>query len=262
MVLFQFFVNNNIYEYYRRMGSKVPKEEFIQDNEKDKKEKILNPINYYVKYSFTITYILLLTTATITFVEAMRTTIPSVRHILNLETCISIVAGYFYSVFVEKIDEYGKADKAIDWGDITKTRYIDWSITTPLMLLVLCLVLGQNINIKTTLPVYGIIVILNYIMLYLGYAGEVNNISKFTGMILGFIAFFVMFFVIYTVFVKPKYSLANSVMYGLYIFIWSIYGVVYMFNEEYKNIAMNILDCIAKCLVGLALWVYYTKIIV
>jgi hypothetical protein len=35
-----------------------------------------------------------------------------------------------------------------------------------------------------------------------------------------------------------------------------------MFNEEAKNIAMNILDLIAKCFIGLGLWAYYTKIIV
>jgi len=237
-------------------------EGFLQNNEKEKEEKIKNPINYYVKFSFTITYILLLTTGIITFIEAMRTNVPRVRHILNLETCISIVAGYFYAVFVEKIDEYGKADKPINWADITKTRYIDWAITTPLMLLVLCLVLGQNLNSVVKLPVYLTIVILNYIMLYLGYAGEINDISRFTGMVLGFVAFFVMFFIIYNKFVKPKYSLVNNILYGFYLFIWGIYGLVYMLSEQYKNIAMNILDCTAKCFVGIALWAYYTKIIV
>ena len=95
------------------------KEKFVQDNVQEKEEKLKNPVNYYVKFSFIITYILLLTTATITFIEAMRTNVPTVRHVLNLETCISVVAGYFYSVFVEKIEEYGKADIPINWADIT-----------------------------------------------------------------------------------------------------------------------------------------------
>jgi len=30
-------------------------EGFLQNNEKEKEEKIKNPINYYVKFSFTIT---------------------------------------------------------------------------------------------------------------------------------------------------------------------------------------------------------------
>ena len=48
-----------------------------------------------VKYSFYLTYAFLLTTGTITFIESMRTSIPKVRHILNLETCISVVAAFF-----------------------------------------------------------------------------------------------------------------------------------------------------------------------
>ena len=40
-----------------------------------------------------------------------------------------------------------------------------------------------------------------------------------------------------------------------------LYGVVYLFDEEYKNIITNILDLITKCLVGLGLWIYYTNII-
>uniref|UniRef100_A0A6C0ERT5 Bacteriorhodopsin-like protein n=1 Tax=viral metagenome TaxID=1070528 RepID=A0A6C0ERT5_9ZZZZ len=244
------------------MSDDLKKETFIQDTPKEKVEKIQNPVNYYVKFSFMITYILLLTTATITFIEAMRTPIPEVRHILNLETCISVVAGYFYSVFVQKIEEYSKQDKPIDWADITKTRYIDWAITTPLMLLTLCVVLGRNTNRSLKLSTYAIIIALNYLMLIIGYAGETNIISRFMGMITGFGAFFAMFYYIYINFVQTRPIIANNVLFGLYASVWGLYGIVYMFNEEYKNIFMNMLDCTAKCLVGLGLWAYYTKIIV
>ena len=236
-------------------------ETFIQDSEKDKKDIAKNPVQYYVKFSFMITYILLLTTATITFIEAMKTSTPFVRHVFNLETCISVIAGYFYSIFITKIDEFGKADKTIDWNEITKTRYIDWSITTPLMLLALCIVLGMNSNTSLTLSTYLAILILNYFMLYLGYLGEISQISKFTGMITGFFAFILMFFIIFMTFIKPKYNFANVVLYMMYLSVWSIYGIAYMLDEQYKNIVMNLLDCVAKCLIGLGLWVYYTGII-
>ena len=61
-----------------------------------KKDSEVVTINQYVKFSFTVTFIVLLTTGTITFIEAIRTQNPMIRHILNLETCISIIAGYFY----------------------------------------------------------------------------------------------------------------------------------------------------------------------
>ena len=75
-----------------------------------------------VKYSFYLTYAFLLTTATITFIEAMRTNIPKVRHILNLETCISIVAAFFYGMFMKKINTNDK----INYKDINVNRYVDW----------------------------------------------------------------------------------------------------------------------------------------
>ena len=53
--------------------------------------------------SFYLTYVFLLTTGVITFIEALRTPIPTVRHIMNVETCISVIACYFYGLFVVEI---------------------------------------------------------------------------------------------------------------------------------------------------------------
>ena len=221
----------------------------------------MNNISQSIHFSFTITYILLLTTATITFIEAIRTNNPVVRHILNLETCISIVAGYFYSVFVSKIAEYERTNKQIDWQELVETRYIDWSITTPMMLLVLCVVLSNEIHYVVHLPVILTIIALNYAMLYFGYLGETNVMDHTTANIVGFIPFIAMFGIIYWKYVYPKNNWTNKVMFYLYFAIWSMYGVVYMFEDEYKNIMMNWLDLIAKCLIGLGLWVYYVHIV-
>jgi len=242
------------------LGETPPPQNTIVDIEK-KPKTIENPVQYYVKFSFTITYIMLLTTATITVIEALRTKTPSVRHVLNLETCISIVAGYFYSIFVAQIDKYSFEKKEIDWSEISKTRYIDWTITTPMMLLALCIVLGNESGQPVRLPVISLIVALNYGMLYLGYLGEISTITRWTAMISGFVFFIAMFAVIFMQFVMPKYSTANTVLFGLYFGVWSLYGVVYMLGESYKNIAMNVLDLIAKCIIGLGLWAYYTKIV-
>ena len=219
-----------------------------------------NNINY-AKFSFTITYILLLTTGTITFIEAIRTKTPYVRHIFNLETCISIVAGYFYGVFITQIERHESEGKPVDWNDITQTRYIDWAITTPMMLLALCLVLSNHIQTEIHLFSFLIIVFLNYSMLLLGFLGEINVLDRITSDLFGFIAFFVMFALIFYWYVYPKYSQPNYILFTVYFLIWSMYGVVYMFNENLKNTLTNILDLTAKCLVGLGLWAYYTKII-
>jgi bacteriorhodopsin len=214
-----------------------------------------------IKFSFTITYILLLTTATITFIEAIRTKNPTVRHVLNLETCISVVAGYFYSIFTIKIADIEKTNTQINWAELMETRYIDWIITTPLMLIALCVVLSTELGLDVRLPIIAIIIVLNYAMLYAGYLGETNRIDKVAGIILGFLSFFAMFGIIYWKYVAPKFHLANRVLFYFYLFVWSLYGVVYFLDEETRNIAMNILDLFAKCLIGLGLWVYYVHII-
>lgn len=219
-------------------------------------------LKYLVQGSFSITYILLLTTATITIIEALRTNIPHTRHILNLETCISLVAGYFYSTFTNKIENNYKNNELINWSELVKIRYIDWTITTPLMLLVLSSVLSYNIKEVVHLHIIISIILINWLMLLCGYLGENGTISRIAGVIGGFICFFIIFSIVYINYLKPKYNFPNIVLFSVYIVVWSIYGVAYMLENNIKNIIMNILDLIAKCFVGLGLWTYYTHMIV
>ena len=93
----------------------------------------MNNLNL-TNFSFYTTYVFLMTTATITFIEAMRTNIPEIRNILNLETCVSIVAAFFYSKFVKMIEDK-KTNNKITYKEINDLRYLDWSITTPLLLI-------------------------------------------------------------------------------------------------------------------------------
>ena len=207
--------------------------------------------------SFYVTYVLLLTTGTITFIEALRTKVKMVQHIMNLETCISVVAGYFYSVFHEKV----KKMKEINWKEITRLRYIDWAITTPMMLLVLSIVLSFNSNTTIQLHWFVLTVFFNYAMLYFGYVGETGQLEKMTASVLGFIAFFLTYGLVFINYLLPKQNRDNTVIFSLFVIVWSMYGVAYHFEEKQKNITYNYLDLTSKCLVGIGLWIYYTKII-
>lgn len=233
----------------------LPEKPEKEDPENKKKR------NPYIKFSFMITYILLLTTATITFIEALRTNNPTIRHIFNLETCISLVASYFYLLFLERIDKSITSGNPLNWTEITELRYIDWSITTPFMLLSLLVVLAFNSKKIVHMTLLIPVILLNYIMLFAGYLGEINYISRLTGMIVGFIAFFIMFFIIYVNYMNSAFIFSNALIYWLYFIVWSVYGIVYMYRQETKNIITNVLDCIAKCLIGIFLWVYYTGIV-
>jgi len=237
----------------------------IQGHNENNNTKISNKQEetkvYFIKASFMISYILLLTTGLITFIEAIRTQNPLVRHIFNLETCISLVGGYFYSIFVGQLDQFEKDHEPINWDTITKTRYIDWSITTPLMLLSLVLVLANESKTVVHLSTMILIVIFNYLMLYIGYLGEAKILDRITACIGGFIPFSVVFYLIFSNYVVINKGLSKYWLFIFYLFFWSMYGLVYLLEDSYKNVAMNILDCISKCFIGIALWMYYIRII-
>ena len=238
-----------------------PTASLAKKTETEKVEEIVDPLQYYVKVSYMITYILLLTTATITFIEAIANTNVIVRHILNLETVISIIAGYFYSIFLGQINKANEKGEQIEWKDMNKTRYVDWAITTPFMLLVLCAVLGKNVGKTVDIKTFVTIVGLNYFMLISGYLGETEVMSKYAASLFGFGGLYGIFYLIYKMFLENKNVFANNVLFGIYAFIWSLYGVVYFLDEQYKNIFTNILDAIAKSGMGIGLWAYYTKIV-
>jgi len=221
----------------------------------------INKSDNAVKVSFYVTYSFLLTTATITFIEAMRNKDSKIRHILNLETCISIVAAFFYTQFIKKIKETNEENKEMNYREINFTRYTDWMITTPIMLLVLCLVFVYNSNTQLTALMYLIILILNYLMLGSGYAGELNVISKNEGLVWGFVFFFALYGLIYYKFLYKNYNRDNQMIFWAFVIFWSIYGVVYKANEKIKNISYNYLDLFSKCFVGIFFWAYLAKVL-
>ena len=209
-----------------------------------------------VKLTFYITYAFLVTTATITFIEAIRTKDDKVRHILNLETCISVVAAYFYSMFMKKVD----VDK-IDYKDITLNRYADWAITTPIMLLVLMLALAYNNNESVYFRNFFMVLIFNYGMLLFGYLGESKMMEKVKANIIGFLCFAIMYYIIWNSHLNGKPNSDNTMLYLAFVILWIGYGLGYYMKEKEKNVSYNVLDLFSKCFVGIFFWAYFTKVV-
>ena len=259
-------------------------------------------MNLLTYYSFYITCSFLVTTGTITFIEALRTDIVAMRHILNLETCISIVAAYFYGKFITTLDPLkdeiitnsNKIDKEDEYlknmeirdevynlnynnsgGDIISThpnkeeiinttRYVDWMITTPIMLLVLVLALQYNSNKKgIVFSDYLLILLFNYGMLGTGYLGELNILNKLIANIIGFVYFGLLYGFIYYKYLlntKNGNNYNNKVLYLSFFILWALYGVFYLMKESIKNTGYNILDLFSKCFVGIYFWSYSSNI--
>ena len=226
-----------------------------------------------VKSSFYFTYIFLITTGTICFIEALRNPVPQIRHIMNLETCISVVAGYFYGVFVNKLNlaekkineenddsEEENKKQELPLEKINDMRYTDWAISTPLMLLVLCMVLGMENKITVTFMPFVLILLFNFLMLGSGYVGELGKLSTTNANIIGFVFFSLMYGTIWKVYMTgSKVTSQSKVIFWLFVILWAMYGVFYQTPQLTKIFGYNILDLLSKAFVGIFFWFYLTK---
>jgi bacteriorhodopsin len=202
--------------------------------------------------SFLVSYLVLLGYTSITLIEAIRTPIVNVRHIMNIETAVSIVASIVYGLFYEQVKT-----GTYDLKSFTHYRYIDWVITTPMIILGLLLFYNQRLA-AIPYETFGRIVLLDWAMLLAGYMGEIGVIPRITGFLAGFAALFMVFYVM-VMYAIPKGS--NLSAFYVFAFLWSMYGVAYMQDEATKNLMYNILDVNSKALFGIGLWAYFGKVL-
>ncbi len=228
----------------------------------------------YTYYSFYITCSFLVTTGTITFIEALRTNIVPMRHILNLETCISIIAAYFYGKFITMLAPMkkqiieGKNEDPEEMAklqeEINDTRYVDWMITTPIMLLVLVLAFQYNTGLKgVKFSDFVLILLMNYGMLGSGYLGEKQVLQKPFANVVGFGFFAALYgFIYYKYLMKPKNgnNANNQLLFLSFFILWAFYGIFYLMKESVKNTGYNVLDLFSKCFVGIYFWSYSSNI--
>jgi bacteriorhodopsin len=184
-----------------------------------------------------------------------------VKEVLAMELGVQIVEFIFYCYLVYKI-----ITKDIN-NSITSHRYIDWSITTPVML-VSFIVFFKYLNnpdrkssllktIKEEQTTIIKIVLANALMLIFGYLGEIGMINNCLGVALGFIPFAYMFKLLYRYTGTNK--IANNLFYITFL-VWGLYGVAAVLSFETKNTFYNILDLFAKNAYGLFLYYYVRSI--
>ena len=178
------------------------------------------------------------------------------KQVLIMELIVQIVEAIFYIWLAINISTV---------LNITPHRYYDWYLTTPTMLVSLCVYLvylrndENNIetkdslikivydNLNTLVP----IIILNFIMLTSGYLSEIKKISKIPGVIFGFIPFLIYFNLIYKNY--AKYSKKGMIIFKYFISIWFLYGIASFMNYNIKNVSFNILDLFSKNFFGVFL---------
>jgi hypothetical protein len=178
------------------------------------------------------------------------------KEVLIMELIVQIIEGIFYVWLALNITSV---------TNITPHRYYDWYLTTPTMLISLCIYLvylnNEERNIETTDSFFKIIydnlnvlisiLFLNFLMLTAGYLTEIKKVSQVSGVLLGFIPFFIFFYLIYHYF--ARFSLFGTEIFLYFLIVWSLYGVAALMSYRIKNIMYNILDLFAKNFFGLYL---------
>jgi bacteriorhodopsin len=182
------------------------------------------------------------------------------RDLLKVEVMVQIIEFIFY---VWLIYYFSKVSR-----NITPVRYLDWAITTPLMLITLSAFLKYDgttrMRLSDFLSNYKgsiiTIVLLNAAMLLFGLIGELGFLNIYLSTALGFIPFALNFKYIKETFLPSDDDKFKNALFYWFVFFWALYGVFALMSYTIKNTGYNILDIFAKNFFGLFLaYVVYTK---
>jgi bacteriorhodopsin len=229
--------------------------------------------NTYLHLSLKVSVAVQVISAVIQFFSMFMNVPPAymiLKQLLVLENIVQVVQGSFYAWLFFNIQNV---------TNITSKRYIDWVMTTPIMLVsLICYMIFLRGSSESHLDIFSIIrdnypiifsiVILNALMLLFGYLGEKNIIPLVWGVLIGFIPFIIYYYLIYNNFVKsrgnaganagadPTTANINNTILKLFLyflFFWSLYGIVGLLPYYIKNTIYNILDLFSKNFFGLLL---------
>jgi len=170
------------------------------------------------------------------------------KQMMILEVIVQFIEGLFYIFW---FFHYKRIK------NITPTRYFDWAITTPTMLinLIFYLIFLQDNNVhffklfKSEFYTIVKILLLNWLMLLFGYLGEISIIPTIAGVFLGFIPFLIYYYIIY----KKYVTYPGLKLFYYFFIVWCLYGVAALFPYKIKNICYNILDLFSKNFFGIFL---------
>jgi bacteriorhodopsin len=182
------------------------------------------------------------------------------KDLLRVELVVQVLEFIFYIwliFFFSKVSQ-----------NITPFRYLDWAVTTPLMLITLSGFLNHDETKPTRLSEFLsnhkgsiiTIVLLNAAMLLFGLIGEFGYLNVYTSTALGFIPFALNFKYIKDTFLPSDKDMFKNAVFYWFVFFWALYGVFALTSYTVKNVGYNILDIFAKNVFGLFLaYIVWTK---
>ena len=175
------------------------------------------------------------------------------KDLLKVELFVQVIEFIFYVWLIFYSSKV--------FSNITTFRYLDWAVTTPLMLITLSAFLHHDGTAPSRLSGFlsnnigsiAIIVLLNAAMLFFGFIGELGYLNPYTSTALGFIPFAVNFKYIKDTFLPSSDDKSKNLMFYWFVVFWALYGVFALTSYTIKNTGYNVLDIFAKNFFGLLL---------
>jgi hypothetical protein len=175
------------------------------------------------------------------------------KDLLTVELYVQVIEFIFYVWLIYYFHRVSR--------NITPFRYLDWGITTPLMLITLCAYLNHDGTTPERLGDFLSnhtgsmvkIVTLNALMLLCGLIGEFGYLSHYVSTALGTIPFILNFKYIKDTFLPTSEDVFKNAVFYWFVFFWSLYGVFAVMSYTVKNTGYNILDIFSKNFFGLFL---------
>jgi hypothetical protein len=174
------------------------------------------------------------------------------KSVLGLETVVQVIQLTFYTWYATQIHRV---------GDVTRYRYFDWILTTPLMLFTTMVYYEyrntpeKQFTLEEFWTRYRTEILtvsgFNAAMLFFGYLQEIGIVSLIESTLFGFAGLIGSFAIIYSQFASKTAS--NLPLFGFMAGVWSLYGVAAWFPTVLKNASYNILDILAKNFYGVFL---------
>ena len=178
------------------------------------------------------------------------------RDLLKVEFVVEVVELIFYIVLIIFFRELT--------GVITPFRYIDWGVTTPLMLVSLMAYMRGSGPVRlvdfvqNNVGSIALVWTLNFAMLLSGLVGELGLLPAAVTTAVGFVPFAGYFGYIYENFVPADDTDYKRTLFFWFVGFWALYGLFALLNYTAKNVSYNILDLFAKNFFGvflsLAIW--------
>ena len=173
-----------------------------------------------------------------------------VRTILGIEGVSQLIEFAYYATVVF----YLKRELS------TWTRYIDWFLSTPVMLVSTAMFFvhrddGGDVMGVFERPNTAVVLTLNASMLSVGFVMELGALDRTAGVGIGSVLLIATFAALSRD-LRRDDSMSVSIFF-LMLFVWFAYGLAALFSYVPRNVGYNLLDLVSKNFYGLFLFVYF-----